>query len=78
VAVPLVLATKVTPVGNAPVTLKVAFGTDFRVLTVNVLTAPTTNVALFTLTILGGRVMVSVKFCVAAGLTPFDAVSVRG
>ena len=37
---------------------------------------PTTNVALLTLVMAGGRLIVSVKFCVAAGLTPFEAVRV--
>ncbi len=70
-------AVKVTPAGKVPVTLRVDFGTVFNALTVKLLDVPTTKVALFALTILGGLLTVSVKFCVAGGLIPFDAVSTR-
>jgi GTP cyclohydrolase III len=59
------------------VKLRVVFGTVLLVVIVNVLAVPTTKVALFTLVMRGGRVMVRVKFCVAAGETPLDAVNVR-
>ena len=78
VAVPFASGVKVTPPGKVPVKLKVAFGTVFLVLIVKVLAVPTTKVALFTLVMRGGRVIVRVKFCVAAGATPLDAVNVRG
>ena len=69
------LAVKTTPLGSAPLIVNTGFGTVFEALIVKVLAPPTTKVALFGLTILGGLVIVSVKFCVAAGSTPFDAVS---
>ena len=71
------MATKVTPAGRAPVKLRVDFGTVFSALIVKVLELPTTKVVLLALTILGGLVIVRVKFCTAAGMTPLDAVSVR-
>ena len=66
------------PGRKVPVKLKVAFGTEFLVVIVKVLAVPTTKVALFTLVMRGGRVIVRVKFCVPAGETPLDAVNVRG
>jgi hypothetical protein len=68
---------KVTPAGRAPVKLRVDFGTVFSALIVKVLELPTTKVVLLALTILGELMIVSVKFCVAGGFMPFDAVSVR-
>jgi len=76
-AVPFDTGVKVTPPGRVPLKLKVDFGTVFLVVIVKVLAVPTTKVALFTLVMRGGRVMVRVKFCVAAGGTPLDAVKVR-
>jgi hypothetical protein len=52
VAVPLPLATNVTPVGSAPVFVNDAVGVPV-VVTVNVPVAPTVNVALFALGIAG-------------------------
>ena len=78
VAVPLLWGVNVTPVGSVPVKLNVVFGCEFRVETVKELRVPTTNVALLTLVMAGGRLTVSVKLWVAAGLTPLDAVKVSG
>jgi hypothetical protein len=60
-----------------PVKLKVDFGTVFLVVIVKVLAVPTTKVALFTLVMRGGRVILSVKFWVPAGGIPLEAVNVR-
>jgi len=77
VAVPFDSGVNVTPPGKVPVKLKVDFGTVLLVVIVNVFAVPTTKVALLTLVMRGGRAMVRVKFCVAAGRTPLDAVNVR-
>jgi len=74
---PFASGVKVTPLGKVPVKLKVDLGTEFLVVIVKVLAVPTTKVALFTLVMRGGRVIVRVKFCVPAGRTPLDAVNVR-
>ena len=78
VAVPFDSGVKATPPGKVPVKLKVAFGTEFLVVIVKVLAVPMTKVVLFTLVMRGGRVIGRVKFCVAAGETPLDAMNVRG
>ncbi len=75
---PLFTGTNVTPPGSVPLKLNVAFGFEFAVATVKLLACPTTNVALFTLVIRGGLVIVMVKDCVAAGFTPLEAVRVIG
>jgi hypothetical protein len=75
VAVPFA-EVKVIPLGKVPVKLKVDFGCVLLVVMVKVLAVPTTKVALFTLVMRGGRVIERVKFCVAAGRTPLDAVNV--
>ena len=75
-AVPLLFGTNVTPPGKVPVKLRVVLGWLFLVVTVNVFAVPTINVALLTLVIRGGLVIVRVKFCVAFGRTPFEAVNV--
>jgi hypothetical protein len=70
----------VTPVGNAPASLKVGVGDPVAV-TVNVPDAPTTNVVLFALVMAGAvaaPLMTSEKFCAALGNTPFAAVNVIG
>jgi len=77
VAVPFAIGVNATPFGKVPVKLKVDFGTVFLVVIVKVLAVPTIKVALFTLVMRGGRVIVRVKFCVAAGATPLEAVNVR-
>jgi hypothetical protein len=66
-----------TPPGNAPVSLNVGAGDPVTV-TVNVPALPTKNVVLFKLVIAGACLTVSVKLCVAFGLTPFCAVNVSG
>ena len=78
VAVPFASGVKATPPGKVPVKLKVDFGTEFLVVIVKVLAVPTTKVALLTLVMRGGRVIVRVKFCSAAGGTPLDAANVSG
>ena len=73
----IVTGKNVTPPGKLPVKLRVVFDLVFLVVTVKVFAVPTTKVALLTLVIRGGRVTVRVKFCVAFGATPFEAVNVR-
>src|SRR5882762_7810079 len=75
VPVPLPLLRNVTPAGKAPLSVMLGVG-DPLVFTVNVPAAPTWNVAAFALVITGGWPTVSVKFCVALGVTPFCAVNV--
>jgi len=65
----------VTPVGNAPVSLKVGLGVPVAV-TVNVPAVPTVNVVLLALVITGAVFTVSVKLCVALLPTPLLAVNV--
>ena len=80
VGVPLripVAVSNPTPPGNAPVSLNVGAGNPVAV-TVNVPALPTTNVVLFRLVMAGACLTVSVKLCVAFGLTPFCAVNVSG
>jgi hypothetical protein len=64
---------KVTPEGNAPVSLNVGAGKPPAV-TVNVPADPTVNVVLFALVIVGAKPTVSVKLCVAFVPIPFCAV----
>ena len=61
VAVALLPETKVIPAGKVPLTWRVDFGLVFEALTVKLLTLPVTKVALFTVVIRGGLLMVSVK-----------------
>src|SRR5229473_3384207 len=75
VPVPLPLLRNVTPAGKAPLSVMLGVG-DPLVVTVNVPAAPTWKVATFALVIVGGWPTVSVKLCVAFGLTPFCAVNV--
>src|SRR6266436_1111818 len=75
VPVPLPLSRNVTPLGKAPLSVMLGVG-DPVVVTVNVPAAPAWNVTAFALVIVGGWPTVSVKFCVAFGLTPFCAVNV--
>src|SRR6266849_1052371 len=75
VPVPLPLSRNVTPLGKAPLSVMLGVG-DPLVVTVNVPAAPTWNVAAFALVIVGGWPTVSVKLCVAFGVTPFCAVNV--
>src|SRR6266436_5177956 len=75
VPVPLPLLRNVTPAGKAPLSVMLGVG-DPVVVTVDVPAAPTWNVAAFALVIVGGWPTVSVKLCVAFGLTPFCAVNV--
>src|ERR1043165_1966453 len=64
-----------TPPGSAPVSVIAEIGTPV-VVTLNVPAVPTVNVALFALVIAGGWLTVSVKLCVAFGVTPLFAVIV--
>jgi hypothetical protein len=75
VPVPSGLATKVTPAGNVPLTASVGVGVPIE-LTVKVPGDPTVNVVVFALVMVGAPLIVSVKDCVAAGLTPLSAVNV--
>jgi hypothetical protein len=79
VPVPLWLSTNVTPLGSAPVSVKVGVGVPV-VVTENVPVAPAVKVVLLALVITGatlGVFTVSVKACLAGAPTPFVAVSVR-
>jgi len=67
----------VTPLGNAPVSLKVGAGKPVAV-AVNDPALSTVNVALFALVMAGACPTVSVKFCVALGVTPLLAVMAIG
>ena len=73
VAVPSLLSTKVTPVGNAPVSVSAAVGKPV-VVTVNVPIVPDVNVGVPALVIAGAWSTVSVKLWLASGVTPLAAV----
>ena len=76
VAVPFPWSVKVTPDGSAPFSAIVAtVGLPF-VVTVNVPALPTMNVAALALVIAGAWLTVSLKTCVASGVTPLLAVIV--
>src|SRR5260370_809302 len=75
VPAPLPLSRNVTPAGKAPLSVMLGVGNPV-VVTLNVPAAPTWKVAAFALVIVGGWPTVSVKLCVAFGLTPFCAVNV--
>jgi len=77
VAVPLPLSLNVRPAGKAPVSVRAGVGKLWPVVTVNVPVAPTINVVLVALVIVGASLTVSVKFCVASGLMPLAALKVR-
>src|SRR5260370_31450118 len=77
VPVPLPLLRNVTPAGKGPLSVMLGVG-DPLVFTVNVPATPTWKVAAFALVIVGGWPTVSVKLCVAFGVTPFCAVNVMG
>src|SRR5262245_1445567 len=64
-----VAGVKVTPLGRAPLSLKVGVGEPVAV-TVKVPALPTVNVVLFALVIAGVWFTVRVKLCVAAVPTP--------
>ena len=68
---------KVTPLGSAPVSVKVGAGKPVAV-TVNDPAVLTVKVVLMTLVMAGGWPIVSVKFWVALGNTPLLAVMVIG
>ena len=72
-----VAALKVTPVGSAPDSPSVGTGNPVAV-TVKVPEAPRTRVLVFWLVMAGAWLTVSVKFCVAFGVTPFCAVMTIG
>src|SRR5260370_110363 len=75
VPVPLPLSRNVTPAGKVPLSVMLGVG-DPLVVTLNVPAAPTWNVTAFALVNAGALFTVSVKLCVAFGLTPFCAVNV--
>src|SRR5260370_409284 len=75
VPVPLPLLRNVTPAGKVPLSVMLGVG-DPLVVTLNVPAAPTWNVTAVALVIVGGWPTVSVKLCVAFGVTPFCAVNV--
>ena len=68
---------KVTPLGSVPLWLRVGAGKPV-VVTVNDPAVPTLKVALFALVIAGAWFTVRVKFCVALGVAPLEAVMVMG
>ena len=72
-----VAGVNVTPVGRVPVTLYVGVGVPVAV-TLNVAAVPTAKIVLVALVITGAVFTVSVKLCVAFGVTPFWAVNVIG
>src|SRR5260370_5339151 len=74
VPVPLPLLRNVTPLGKAPLSVMLGVG-DPVVFTVNVPAAPTWNAAAVALVNFGGWPTVSLKPCVAFGLTPLRAVN---
>jgi hypothetical protein len=67
----------VTPPGSAPISLKVGAGKPVAV-TLKDPNVPTINVALFALVMTAAWFTVSVKFCVAFGKIPFEAVTMIG
>src|SRR5258707_11453879 len=69
------MSRNVTPAGKAPLSVMLGVGNPV-VVTLNVPAAPTWNEAEFALVIAGASFTVSVKFCIAFGLTPFCAVNV--
>jgi len=75
--VPLPLSVNVTPLGNAPDSESVEFGTPV-VVTLNVPADPAVNVVAAAEVIAGAWFTVSVNDWVAFGLTPFVAVIVIG
>src|SRR5271169_3935767 len=77
VAVPSPLLTRLTPEGSAPLSETVAVGKPVEV-TVNEPEEPVVNVALEPEVMAGAWSTVSVKDCVAFGLTPLLAVMVIG
>jgi hypothetical protein len=71
-----VLELNVTPLGSAPVSLRVGVGKPVAVI-VNEPELPTVKVVAVALVIAGAWFTVNVKLWVALGLTPLDAVKVR-
>jgi hypothetical protein len=65
----------VTPDGSAPLSVNVGAGKPLAV-RLKEPVEPTVNIVLFALVMTGAWLTVSVKFCVAFGLTPFEAVKV--
>jgi hypothetical protein len=65
-----------TPLGKAPLSLRLAVGWPLAVI-VNVPAVPTVNVVLLALVMAGAWFTVSVKLCVALVAVPFEAVKVR-
>jgi len=68
---------RVTPVGNAPVSLNVGAGKPVAV-NVKVPAVPTVKVVLVALVNIGGRSTDSVKFCTASAPIPLCAVNTSG
>ena len=68
---------RVTPLGSAPVSLKVGAGLPVAV-TVKLPAEPTVKVAELAEVMVGASSTVSVKFWVASGATPLVAVMVIG
>jgi hypothetical protein len=77
VAVPFPLSVNVTPLGSVPDSVIAGAGGPVAV-TVNVPAAPTVNVVLFALVIVGAWSTVRVKFCTKFAPTPFEAVNLMG
>src|SRR4051794_39008436 len=80
VAVPSLLLTRVTPPGSEPVSPMIIAAPLGKpvVVTANVPAAPTVKVVLLPLVMAGACCTVSVKFCVAFGVTPLFAVMTIG
>ena len=72
-----VVALSVTPLGSAPVSLKVGAGEPVAV-TVNDPAVPTVKVVLLALVMAGVCWTVRVKLWVASGVIPLEAVKVMG
>ena len=68
---------KVTPVGRAPVSVKVGAGNPVAV-TVNELAVPAVKILLAALVMAGAWLTDNVKLWLALGATPLEAVMVMG
>src|SRR5271157_2354479 len=77
VAVPLPLSANITPLGKAPVSLRLGVGEPVAV-TVKLPAAPTVKAALLALVMAGAWLTVRVKVWAVGLPTPLEAVKVRG
>ena len=77
VAVPLLLSTKVTLVGNGPLSERAAAGKPFEV-TTNLPASLVVKTVPGGLVIAGASLIVRIKFCCTSGSMPSEAVMVIG